>query len=667
MHDFVLPRLTADLFANMRLNERMVIVKNVYVILAFHAHELLWDLPEVLLSGLDDGNPMKNTILDENYIKKRKEEGRDIYSRSIKFAEKINAPICVEYTNELLCQIKNVLPDSFQNLREAYAGKRLYPIYGHAHHTHVSLLKNEEITQEIQWNMEYLHNLMGVPYPKYKGLFATEASYVFDKMKGVEEANINYVIFPHLSDDKVSFQFKGEGDYQYKPFLIKTEKQNILAFPRNFPISQEIWRPITKMKREEVKFQGYKLGDYPVFKNEYLYGEGEKYPISFEEGVEIYKEVLCRELNNAPEDGVLVYLQDLELMDFGDIALDIMEKAWEEVLEEAKETLRVHFVTPDEYIDEVMKPGRLDNLPELFFDSINWAPEIRLILRVDGHYPPLGVFGAGRYEKEKTGLYDHPHIFWENGKYHCGIFDTLVENFNLAVNIPADGKHFDQTGYELTREDSDIQAIMYLRLMKRACNWGWRPTEGRQKIPCLKGYLICSVLLKKLEDSFADLICSRFLKRLDERNLVGIVRTLDVFIDNRIKYLRYGMERFREEGCDLSSADKEIENAFKWKKEALQKAAELYTVNKSPAVDYFTLKRMLQLMRDYCQAVFMATDHIQKIWGAVPDQEYLVDKMYEFLYELYPPIFPAMIREIDSMGKGEIEEYFNTLREAVYV
>ena len=63
-------------------------MKNVYVILAFHAHELLWDLPEVLLSGLDDGNPMKNTILDENYIKKRKDEGRDIYSRSIKFAEK---------------------------------------------------------------------------------------------------------------------------------------------------------------------------------------------------------------------------------------------------------------------------------------------------------------------------------------------------------------------------------------------------------------------------------------------------------------------------------------------------------------------------------------------------------------------------------------------------
>ena len=272
----------------------------------------------------------------------------------------------MEYTNELLCQIKDVLPRAFRNLQDAYAKRRLYPLYGHAHHTHVSLLKTEEVTQEIQWNMEYLHNLMGVPYPKYKGYFATEASYMFDKMKGVEEANINYVIFPHLSDDKVPFQFRGDGDYKYKPFLIKTERQNILAFPRNFPISQEIWRPITKMKREEVKFQGYKLGDYPVFKNEYLYDEGEKYPIDYEEGVKIYKEVLYRELSNAPEDGVLVYIQDLELMDFGDIALDIMERAWIEAFRETKDSLRVHYVTPDEYIDEILKPGGLDNLPGLF-------------------------------------------------------------------------------------------------------------------------------------------------------------------------------------------------------------------------------------------------------------------------------------------------------------
>ena len=54
-------------------------MKDLYVILAFHAHELLWDLPGKL-SYLEDENPMKETILDENYIKKRKEEGRDVYT-----------------------------------------------------------------------------------------------------------------------------------------------------------------------------------------------------------------------------------------------------------------------------------------------------------------------------------------------------------------------------------------------------------------------------------------------------------------------------------------------------------------------------------------------------------------------------------------------------------
>ena len=53
-------------------------MKDIYVILAFHAHELLWDLPEKLLSYLDDGNPMKDTILIRTTLK-RKAEGRDVH------------------------------------------------------------------------------------------------------------------------------------------------------------------------------------------------------------------------------------------------------------------------------------------------------------------------------------------------------------------------------------------------------------------------------------------------------------------------------------------------------------------------------------------------------------------------------------------------------------
>ena len=44
----------------------------------------------------------------------------------------------------------------------------------------------------------------------------------------------------------------------------KSPHRNLLAFPRNFPISQEIWRPITRMKRDEVE-PGLQVGRLPSF------------------------------------------------------------------------------------------------------------------------------------------------------------------------------------------------------------------------------------------------------------------------------------------------------------------------------------------------------------------------------------------------------------------
>ena len=32
---------------------------------------------------------------------------------------------------------------------------------------------------------------------------------------------------------------------------------------------------------------------------------------------------------------------------------------------------------------------RGDRLPHMKFHQVSWAPEIRLVLRSDGHYPPL--------------------------------------------------------------------------------------------------------------------------------------------------------------------------------------------------------------------------------------------------------------------------------------
>ncbi len=638
-------------------------MKDIYIVLAFHAHELLWDLPERLLSYLEEGNPMKETICDQNYIKKRKQEGRDVYSLGVRLGEVLNAPICVEYSNELLQQLEEVEPEILGYLAEQYRLERLYPIYGHAHHTHISLLNNGEVAQEIIWNAQYLHNRLQVPHPKYKGLFPTEASLSYDKLAGIVEANIDYLIFPHLEPDKAPFEVIGTGDYVYRPFLLKTPCRNLLAFPRNFPISQEIWRPITKMKRDEVKSQGYKLGDYPVFFNEYLTGQLEKFPIALDEGVELYKAVIRQELGQAPPDAVLVYIQDLELMDFGDIAIEIMIKAWQDIISEDKGKYRLNFVTPDQYIERVLKTEGLSRLPEIKFKDINWSPEIRLVLRADGHYPPAGVANMGNYSREDTGLYRRPHAFWENGKYYCGIFDTLLEMFNINLHCIGHGERLAATGYDLAKEDLDTQAVIYLRLMKRACNWGWRPTEGRQKRPCLDGYLLAEILLKKIDSYPAEMILNRQKIGIDPRLILGIAETLKVFIDCRLDYLRHGMEKYMaERGADLSEAYRLIEEVSHWRRVALQKTGQMYGVTRGEeAAQIPRLKQFISLLQDYSQALFMATEFIQKIWGKVPEVEFMVDKMYEYLYRQYPPLFPSLMDFVDSAGAEVMDDYFASL------
>lgn len=632
-------------------------MKDVYVILAFHAHEMLWDLPERLLSYLDEKNPMREGLLTENYLKKRKEEGRDIYSLCSAFGDKLDAVLSVEYSNELLVQIKDVLPEVFERMKKDYARGRLYPLYGHAHHTHVSLLQPREISQEIAWNRGYLHNVLQAPYPKYNGLFPTEDSLCSDKLSAIEDANIDYVIFPHLGKGKVAYEIKGEGDCEYGAFWLETPDKRILALPRNFPISQEIWRPITKMSREEVKAQGYMLGDFAVFDNEYLSSERETYPISMEEGVAIYRDVLREELKKAPEGGLLLYVQDLELMDFGDIALEIMEKAWQDILEKEKGEYRVHFLSPDEYIDILCEKG-LGNLPAVEFDKITWAPEIRLILRADGHYPPLGVTGVGPYDTEKTGIYKHPHIFWENGKYLCGIFDTLLDNFAVSTNVPVDIGGLGEREYDIRGESLDTQAVLYLRLMKRACNWGWRPTEGRQKRPCLLGFLLCEVLSKLLAEKPREIALKKKIKRIDGKDLVGICETLRVFIEGRINYLRYGIDEYiREKGGDFTGAYKIFESVQQWQKKALKAAGTMYKINSSTGE--MDLAGFIKHTQEYLAAVYLATDQLQRVWAEGPDSEYLVAKMYHYLYEIYPPLFPGMVEKIDSMGANEIREYFS--------
>ncbi len=127
-----------------------------------------------------------------------------------------------------------------------------------------------------------------------------------------------------------------------------------------------------------------------------------------------------------------------------------------------------------------------------------------------------------------------------------------------------------------------------------------------------------------------------------------------------------------EHGGDLSEAYREIELVKEWKEAAVQKALELYRVNRNQNLIFISkMKQVISLLQDYSRALFMATEHIQKVWGVVPDVEYMVDRMYEYLYEQYPPLFPSMLERIDALTEKDVESYFEQLsvqytREALF-
>jgi hypothetical protein len=299
-------------------------MKRAYVILAFHAHEPLWDLPNELIALVDDPE-MRDAIRGENYILKRSAEERDIYAHLIRTAQSLGAPVSLDATNELLVQLAWYIPESFQNLAAAYKNGTVYPLYTHAHHTHAALVTSDEIADELRLNMELLHKVMGVPEPKHRGAFPTEGSVDASKLAAYKDSGMEYVIFPQLNAHKARFIVDGKGDVQYRAFLVGPD---MLALPRHFPVSQHIWRPITRYDPKGVKNQGYILGKYWVFAEEYRNKSCVSFPISWEDAVAEYTTVLENALTNLPDEGLVLYIQDLELMDFGDIALRLMEQAW---------------------------------------------------------------------------------------------------------------------------------------------------------------------------------------------------------------------------------------------------------------------------------------------------------------------------------------------------
>jgi hypothetical protein len=615
-------------------------MKRVYVMLAFHAHEPLWDLPNELIALVDDPE-IHDAIRGQNYVLKRAREKRDTYTHLVQMAQSLGAPVILDATNELLVQIAWYMPETFQNLSAAYKNGIVYPLYTHAHHTHAALVSADEIADELRLNAELLHRVMGIPEPKHRGAFPTEASVDASKLAAYKDSGIEYIIFPHLSDHKAHFIVDGKGDIQYRPFVVGPD---MLALPRHFPVSQYIWRPITRYDPKGVVNQGYILGKYWVFAEEYISKSYVSFPISWEEAVAEYTAVLETAVMNSPDQGLILYIQDLELMDFGDVALQLMEQAWKNVV--GRKIAEVHFTTPDDYLDGLRDAA---NLPRVHFYQISWAPEIRLVLRPDGHYPPLEAGEFRNVDLEKTVLKQLPFVFWEPGRFLISIYGAILDAFGIPRRLDMDAALLHDTRYAVPRFDFKEQLALHYRLMKRACNWGWRPEEARQRRPFLHGYRLSELLLGTAaeDNAFAG---TRYVHPGDATYL-GAERILEFLLDTRFDYLKAGIddglagERKEAALLEIKRGQSHRVIATEFISRALEASRSVETAT-TPDAKGEALNRLIRELKGYCREVFVATDHIQRTWGCIGDLDSMLVIMYQHLYRIYPPRFPKMFEEL---------------------
>ncbi len=620
--------------------------RDVYLILAFHAHEPWWDLPIHILKTVEDAE-MREALRPDNWVQKRAEAKRDVYLHLLELADRVAAPMCLEATNELLMQIEEFTPKTYAALQEGFARGALYPIYGGAHHAHCTLLTIDEIADELRLNQEFLHDVMGAPLPKYRGAFPMEGSIDAHKLEAFRRAGIEYVVFPNISPRKARYRFAGgEGNPPYEPFLMQ---HDILGLPRHFGVSQDIWRPITKWKPEGLKSQGYILGMYWVFNDEYRTQRHVAFPIGRSEAIEEYRDVLERAIAEAPDGGLLLYIQDLELMDYGDEALEIMGEALSSL---RPADARLHIVSPDEYIART--GARSKELPRLRFHQMSWAPEIRPVLRCDGHYPPLDAGPIGGYDFDLEVFRRWPFIYWEWGRFHVDVFNALLRAFGHPLVVPLSAREWWERGYRYEGLDKTERLALHSRSMKQADNWGWQPDEDRQKRPYLHGHRIAEMLLEELHDGAKSETVAGAFRPLDPASLLGLERLLELFIDRRVDYLRRGIERLGERaGEHVTWALRHLESAEGRRREAAEAIERAQDANRRlgeqrapySAAD---IAALLEALADHCRHIYLGTDEIQRAWGAIEDKDGMIVEMYRYLYDLYPPLFPQMLRELAS-------------------
>ena len=607
--------------------------KKIYVILAFHAHQPIRGLTDKLIKTIGDPK-LSGGATAAGDIFPHEDDEKNVCQKLIQFSRSMKIPVSLSATNETLFQIRESMPKTYEALKEAYKNKELFPLYTFAHHTHMVLIHPDEIIDEIKLNREFLHYLMGVPHPRFRGVFPTEASLDSDKLAGITQSKVAFVVFPHLDPSITKYSLQGKGDVKAFPFWIRPE---VLAVPRHFSVSEGIIKLLMRGNPEIANSNGYPLGDLPVFPEEYS-GKKLPFPIRKEDMINEYAAVLRKAVEEVPDKGLIFYMQELDPMGLGEQALDVLQESWKTVRD--TDGVELRFATPDEYLAEI-NPKDM-SLPKVTFNQVSWMPDTKVALRVDGHYPPRGVeeFKGVNVPEQLYGK--RPLIFRQPGCFMVEVVEAISETLGVPFDIDTTASKLADEDYDISRFEIPLQLAIHLRFIKSAHNWELKPELNgeTQKDPYIHLLCICN----KIRDKYADVL--PLTVRPLPGSLEGMMRSLDIIIQGRVDSMRKGIEATKQKDpevieCHLRDAEEKMKEA----KAVLEHCRGM--LQRAP-----TVGELVESVGSHARLVILATDGLQKAWRQCSDVPAMRDFCYKCAYEIFPPKFPKLLEELNRDYRG---------------
>lgn len=109
----------------------------------------------------------------------------------------------------------------------------------------------------------------------------------------------------------------------------------------------------------------------------------------------------------------------------------------------------------------------------------------------------------------------------------------------------------------------------------------------------------------------------------------------------------------RNKNKDMQLAFKELDAASRLRWVAEDSIDKLAAANqeykRNRAIE--KLVKILAALQTHCKFFLLATNQLQKVWSASGDPKALVLEMYQYLYRVFPPLYPKLKEEVEQIER----------------